>query len=123
MRTASFFQIVWRLLLAISLVSAPLVPMPAGAHDAASVGTALTAAPAMPCHDMPAPPPADETPCDDGCCPMPDCDPGACRMAGSLIAMSAPLLSGPPPAAYLVSFRAPAIAGVAFGEPLRPPIA
>jgi hypothetical protein len=123
MRTAPYFQILWRLVLAISLVTAPLVPTQAAAHQDASVGTELTAAPAMPCHDLPAAPPAHKAPCDDGCCPMPDCDPSACRMAGSLMAMSAPLLPALPPAAYLVSFRAPAIAGVPFGEPLRPPIA
>jgi hypothetical protein len=122
MRTASYFQILWRLVLAISLVAAPLVPMRAAAHDDAMVRTVPTAM-KMPCHDMPAPPPADKAPCDDGCCPMPDCDPGACRMAGSLMVTSAPLLPALPPAAYLVSFRAPAIAGVPFGEPLRPPIA
>lgn len=122
MQTVSLFQIVWRLVLAISLVATPLVPIPAAAHDEGADAT-QTVASAMPCHAMPVPPPADDAPCDDGCCPMPDCDPGACRIAGSLVTGFAPLLPGMPTVAYVVSFRAPAVPGVPFGEPLRPPIA
>jgi hypothetical protein len=121
--------ILWRVMLAISLIASPVVPVAARTPGVTTpeVATAATAATdaAMPCHGAPAakpaPAPAD-VPCDDGCCPQPDCDPGACRVAGSLMATSTPLLPGLPPAAYLVSFHAPAVAGVPVGEPLRPPI-
>ena len=73
--------------------------------------------------ETPAPPPADDEPCDDGCCPMPDCDPGACRIAGSLMADVPPMLPALPPATYDVAFDAPAVPGAPLGHLLRPPIA
>lgn len=120
MRKISAPMILWRLMLAVSLVMTPLVPLAAQDHDAV---TARPETATMPCHESPAAPPVDEAPCDDGCCPMPDCDPGACRLAGSLIAGSAPLLPSPLPAVPIARFASPRTPGAPFGEPLRPPIA
>ena len=123
MPTVSFFQIVWRLVLAISLVTAPLVPMPAAAHGDRATVVAPSVANSMPCHEVPAPPPAADEPRDARCGPMPDCDPGACRIAGSLMADVPPMLPALPPATYDVAFDAPAVPGAPLGHLLRPPIA
>lgn len=121
MPNVSALSILWRLVLAVSLVLAPLVPMPEQDHDGA-VASASAEATTMPCHDMPPPPPASDAPCDDGCCPMPDCDPGACRLAGSLIANGVPVLPHPLPTVPVVTLSSPVLPGIPFGELLRPPI-
>ncbi len=120
MHKVSVLSFVWRLVLAVSLVMAPLVPMAAPDHEGAA---ASVEAAAMPCHEAAVPPPAADASCDDGCCPMPDCDPGACRIAGSLIATGALMLPSQPPAVPVATFSSPVLPGAPFGEPLRPPIA
>lgn len=111
--------VLWRLMLAVSLATVSLAPPPALHADA---GATAPADAAMPCHGTPGPP-VDEAPCEDGCCPMPDCDPSACRVAGSLIAGSASLLPVPMPAVPVARVPSPRLPGMPFGERLRPPIA
>lgn len=118
MHKVSVPMVLWRLMLAVSLVMTPLAPMAAQDHDGVP---ASAEAATMPCHASPAPP-VDEAPCDDGCCPTPDCDPGACRLAGSLMAGSTPQLPDHAPAVPVASFSSPRVPGAPFGEPLRPPI-
>ncbi len=113
-------SIVWRLLLAVSLVVAPLVPT--AAADPGAPAPEISAA-AMPCHGDAPPPLAGDAPCDDGCCPLPDCDPGACRVLGPLIGALAPPMAATPAgdSPAILESAAPTKAGSA--PLLRPPIA
>ena len=126
MRDVSFFPLLWRVMLAISLVAGPVVPVSAAPHGKEIAPEAT--ADGMPCHgDMspePAAPPANKAPpCDDGCCPQPDCDPGACRVAGPLIATFSPLLAAPAPQTPVTTTGATRPPSFAPPPLLRPPIA
>ena len=120
MRSA-LFPIVWRLVLTVSLVTAPLAPMAAPEH--ARLAEAVSVQAPMPCHEIPAPAPVADAPCDDGCCPLPDCDPGACRVPGAMLDLSFALVPAPHSATLMVPAHAGTATGPPAGVPLRPPIA
>lgn len=126
MREVSFVQLFWRVVLAISLVAGPAVPVTAAASSD-PVAHAATPAGAMPCHGdaapAPTPEPAKKAPCDDGCCPQPDCDPGLCRVAGSLNTGFVPFVAAPAPQAHVLAWVTLAPPDVALPPLLRPPIA
>jgi hypothetical protein len=83
MTTPGFIGWAWRLLLAIALVGSPVMAMP---HTDGGTGLAPVAD-AMPCHDA-TPAVQADPPCDEGCCPQPDCAPANCRVAAPLANVS-----------------------------------
>ena len=122
MRNPSPLAWLWRAVLAISLVAGPVVPMTA--HGAvAAPAVAAEPADAMPCHGDAPPPSKVDAPCDDGCCPQPDCDPGACRVAGPLLGAFVSLLAVPVLQTNVITSASTPPPEIALPPLLRPPIA
>lgn len=118
MTTPGFIGWAWRLLLAIALVGSPVLAMPpvdAEIHVA-------SVADAMPCHDA-TPAMETEPPCDEGCCPQPDCAPANCRAAAPLANVWVSVLPMTPGDAHAGPWDVAIPAAAPVQEQLRPPIA
>ena len=117
---ATLPEILWRFLLALALVASPLAPPAASAGNHVEVAATDSS---MPSHGdpIPAPMPADEVPCEDQCCPQPQCDPTHCRIAVPLpmsVVRTGPL---PLPMFDVLPPATPELLAPP-GERLRPPI-
>ena len=103
----------WRLLLAISLASAPFVRMIPDAAVSEAVAS-------MPCHDSA---PADAG-CPDGCCSDPDCTPSDCVTPLVIVASAeVSVAAAVPPQAAEFTLRENASPSPPYDPALRPPIA
>ncbi len=114
-----------RLRRALHLLLVAALLLPSGAWTARALAATDAAALAtMPCHDgmAAAEPPAAGAPCDEGCCPQPDCDLSACLATACL-----PRLVGVsgvrPPLPLAFPWRLDAPPSQPIDALLRPPIA
>lgn len=118
MNAARILGWTWRLLLAIALAGAAVVAMPAVDAGAG----APTSVEPTPCHDE-APDLSAEPPCEDGCCPEPDCAPANCRVPAPVASVVVWLLPKASQAAQAARWEAAIPAQAPDQEQLRPPIA
>src|SRR5687768_468583 len=116
----------FRRLLHLPLIAALIAPGSASSMHVDEAAAATTAeAPAMPCHggDMAAvPEPVAEPPCDDGCCPEPNCDVSLCLSTALVPAMTT-LPASLPGSTITFAWTVAGLPSDATGTLLRPPIA
>lgn len=118
----SLFQMSWRVLLAVSLAVGPWPPA-----AWAALGSKTADVEAMSdCHDTDSPAytsAPDATPCEDGCCPDPACDPAHCLILhASIAAVSTTLMSVEAPPVTVLHRNARTPSGPPRSALLRPPI-